>query len=180
MKFKAEETTAVIVDVQERLFPHMQKKEELEKNLLILIKGLHILEVPVLVTQQYTRGLGATIASIREQIRENDPIEKIAFSCCGEPGFIRSLESTKRKCVVLAGIESHVCVLQTSIDLADKGYSVCVIEDCASSRKGNDKRIAMERMREEGVRLSTYESILFELCYEAGTDRFKAMSRLIK
>jgi nicotinamidase-related amidase len=206
MRIILEQTSALLIDVQERLFPHMYEQETLEHNLPILLTGLRILGVPLLVTQQYTKGLGSTIPALQETLgwttssafaaqkraANTDPagtpvptgdapyIEKIAFSCFDEPAFTKAFEALGRKRILLAGIEAHVCVLQTAVDLQQAGYTPVVIENCTSSRRENDKRIAFERLRAEGILVSTYESILFELTREAGTDTFRAISRLVK
>jgi len=204
MRIILEQTSALLIDVQERLFPHMYERETLEHNLPILLKGLRILGVPLLVTQQYTKGLGPTIPSLQETLgwttssaaqkrtASTDPagtpvptgdapyIEKIAYSCFDEPVFIQAFEALGRKRVLLAGIEAHICVLQTAVDLQQAGYTPVVIENCTSSRRENDKRISYERLRAEGILVSTYESILFELTREAGTETFSAISRLVK
>jgi nicotinamidase-related amidase len=199
MRIILEKTTAVLVDVQERLFPHMHERELLLRNLSILLRGLKTLEVPLLVTQQYTKGLGPTIPSIREILgwksehthHDGKPnnsrpgeatlyIEKTAFSCWDEPTFRQALSALSRERVLLAGIESHVCMLQTAIDLKHAGFTPVVVQDCTSSRRENDKHMAVQRLHAEGILVSTYESILFELTREAGTDTFKAISRLVK
>jgi nicotinamidase-related amidase len=198
MRIFPEHTCALLIDVQERLFPHMFERTTLERNLPILLRGLEALEVPLLVTQQYTKGLGSTIPEIRNTLGWNVDgssdggganshgdktrpyIEKIAFSCWGEPAFREALEKLERKQVVLFGIEAHVCVLQTAVDLNDSGYTPVVIEDCTSSRRESDKRTALRRLQHEGIPVSSLESILFELMQEAGTDTFRAISRLVK
>jgi nicotinamidase-related amidase len=206
MRIALEQTSALLIDVQERLFPHMYERETLEHNLAVFLKGLRILRLPLLVTQQYTKGLGTTISSLQEilgwttssaftakkstasEVPTGTPvsagdtpcIEKIAFSCFDEPAFTEAFEALGRKRVVIAGIEAHVCVLQTAIDLQQAGYTPVVIEDCTSSRRENDKRIAYDRLRAEDILVSTCESILFELTREAGTETFKAISRLVK
>lgn len=180
MRFEKDTCVGVVVDVQERLFTSMQHKEQLEKNLIILIKGLGTLGVPLLKTQQYTSGLGPTIDSVDEAMGGLPIIEKLSFSCCEEPSFMEALKEKRRKQVILAGIESHVCVLQTALDLVQGGYVPVVVEDCISSRKDSDRATALLRMQAEGVRLSSYESILLELCREAGSDTFKRILPLIK
>jgi len=107
-------------------------------------------------------------------------IEKTAFSCCDEPEFIRALAETHKQYILIAGIESHVCVLQTVIDMVERGYQPVLVEDCVSSRKANDKTISVRRMRKEGAIVTSYESILFELCRFSGTDEFKSISKLVK
>jgi len=180
MRFERDKCVGVIVDVQERLYTFMQQKEQLEKNLIVLIKGLRVLGVPLIKTQQYTSGLGPTIDSVDDAMGELPIVEKLSFSCCGEPSFMRALEGAGRKHVILAGIESHVCVLQTALDLLQNGYVPVVVEDCISSRKDSDRATARLRMQAEGVRLSSCESILLELCREAGSDLFKKILPLIK
>jgi nicotinamidase-related amidase len=107
-------------------------------------------------------------------------IEKTAFSCCDEPAFTSALAALHKQFVLIAGIESHVCVLQTVIDLLERGYQPVLVEDCVSSRKEGDKDISVHRMLKEGALVTTYESILFELCRFSGTDAFRAISKLVK
>jgi len=180
MRITKDNTAAVIIDIQERLYPHMDNREELERNVGILIKGLHLLKVPLLITEQYSKGLGKTIPAISEGLENFEPIEKISFSCCDESRFQKELNILNKKFVILAGIETHVCVLQTVLDLIDSGFHPVLVEDCVSSRKENDKMIAVERIRSEGAIITTYESILLELCRVAGTETFKRISGLIK
>lgn len=180
MRILREETAAVIIDIQERLFPHIHRHEEIAGSTGILIRGLRILGIPIYLTQQYTKGLGATIGPIRELFGEGDHIEKTAFSCCDEPAFMESLKTTSPVNVLLAGIETHVCVLQTSLDLMDRGFRPVIIHDCVSSRTENDRNIAIERLRAGGAIISSVESILFELCRFSGTDEFRSVSKLVK
>lgn len=179
-RLKRNETAAVVIDVQEKLFPLIHEHEQLAKNMSILIQGMKVMDIPLLVTQQYTKGLGGTVTQIKDAIGEYHHIEKMAFSCCGDEGFMSVLKKLNKKNVILMGIESHVCVLQTALDLIAEGFQPVVIEDCVSSRKPNDKRIAVERMKQSGAIVSTYESILFELTEVSGTDLFKSIVKLIK
>ena len=158
----------------------MYEKENLEHSLKILIRGLKALGISLIVTQQYTKGLGPTIASISEALGADSFVEKISFSCCGEPRFMGALKALGKRRIILAGIESHVCVLQTGIDLMEAGYTAVVVTDCVSSRKPADRMSALERFRLEGAVPATYESVLFELCREAGSDTFKTISSLVK
>jgi nicotinamidase-related amidase len=180
MRILTVRTVAVIIDVQERLYPHIHENEKLEKNLRTLISGLKILEIPLILTEQYPKGLGSTIPSLKEMLQSFPRIEKISFSCCDEPVFMKSLADSGKKCILVAGIESHVCVLQTVIDLLNQNFLPVIIEDCVSSRNLNDKRVALKRMRGEGAIISTTESILFELLRVSGTEQFKAISKLVK
>jgi len=180
MKVIKENTLAVLIDFQERLFPHMQNQDALKQNTVRLIRGLQALQVPLIVTQQYTKGLGETISDFCNTIGDFDPVEKISFSCCGNGDFMDQLEWQNKKFVIIAGIEAHVCVLQTVLDLLSGEYVPVVAADCISSRKAYDKEVAIERMRDEGAIITTYESILFELVEAAGTDVFKAISKIVK
>lgn len=180
MNVTVENSIGVVLDLQSKLFPYIHENEKLLKNASILINGLKKLDVKLVVTQQYTKGLGDTLEPLKEIIGDYKYIEKNSFSCCGEPEFNETLAVAAEKFVIITGIETHVCVLQTAIDLLDQGYIPVIIEDCVSSRNPNDKKIAIERMRQAGAYISTYESILFELLKESGSDTFKAISRLVK
>jgi nicotinamidase-related amidase len=180
MRVQKENTAGLVIDIQERLYPHIYENEAVARNTGILIEGLKVLGLPVLVTQQYTRGLGPTIPGLLESIRGFPLIEKTAFSCCDEPDFIRALDETHKRFILIAGIESHVCVLQTVIDLVERGFQPVLVEDCVSSRKANDKKTSLHRMLHEGAIVTSHESILFELCRFSGTDEFKKISKLVK
>lgn len=180
MRIIKENTAAVVVDIQERLLPHIYQCEQVLRSCLKLIEGLQVLSVPVIVTQQYTKGLGPTDTSVVNKITAFCHIEKNTFSCCGEPAFMDKISELGRKNIIICGIESHVCVLQTCLDLLEAGYMPVIAEDCVSSRKLPDKVIAIERMRQEGARITTLESILFELTQCAGTETFKNISKLVK
>jgi nicotinamidase-related amidase len=180
MRILRGDTVAVVVDVQERLFPHIYQHGQLEHNIRTLIQGLTILDIPIVVTQQYTKGLGETIPSVKELIPDIGVIEKMSFSCCGSDDFLRTLYGLGRDNVLLLGIETHVCVMQTALDLLENGYIPIIAEDCVSSRRANDKHIAIERMRAEDAIITTSESLLFELCMVSGTEEFKKISQLVK
>jgi hypothetical protein len=180
MKIKRNDTIAVIIDVQQRLYPYIHENEILTDKLVRLIKGLKVLGINIIVTEQYSKGLGNTIMPIQEALGTYNHLEKMSFSCCGLNDFTHVLKESGKKNVIIGGIESHVCVLQTVIDLEANGYQPIIIEDCVSSRNQNDKIIAIERMRKEGAIISTYESILFELMDVSGTEEFKAISKIVK
>jgi nicotinamidase-related amidase len=180
MRILKEKAVLLVIDFQERIFPAIHEHEQLAKKVPLLIKGLKILGIPVIVTEQYVKGLGPTIPEIAETIGGIERIEKVSFSCCDEPGFMMELASSGKEYVIIAGIESHVCVLQTVIDLQQNGYHPVVVEDCISSRNPNDKLIAMERMHKEGVIITSCEAILFELLRYSGGETFKAISKLVK
>ena len=180
MRILQEESVAVIVDIQEKLLLHIHEGGSILKNCLKLVEGLQVLSVPIIITQQYTRGLGPTVPVIVQMIPEFKHIEKISFSCYEEVAFKEKIALLGKQNIILCGIESHVCVLQTCIDLLEAGLRPVVVEDCVSSRKPNDKRIAIERMCQEGARITTMESLLFELTRSAGNEIFKKISGILK
>lgn len=176
MRIEAEHTAALVIDYQEKLVPVMAGEEQLLYHSEILLQGLQVLGIPMILTQQYTKGLGMTVKEISEAVGTSEYVEKISFSAC-ECVKEKILD---KKYVIICGIETHICVLQTVIDLKAAGFVPVVVEDCVSSRKENDKKIALKRMRGEGAVITTYESLLFELLKEAGTEKSKKIQRLIK
>jgi len=181
MRVHQNTSAGLIIDIQERLFPHINQNELLEQNTIKLIEGLKILNIPILITEQYTKGLGTTISNIKNSLgNEYNPVEKSEFSCYDCKPFVEVLEIIGKKNIIIAGIESHVCVLQTSLDLMQNGFIPIIIEDCISSRNPNDKKWAIDRIQRTGGVISTYESILFELCRVSGTSQFKQISKLVK
>ncbi len=180
MRITKNNSIGVVIDMQSRLYPYIHEHEQLTKNSAILIEGLKEIGIPLVVTQQYTKGLGETIDPLREVLGAYEHIEKMAFSCCDEPAFNEELAVIAKKFVIITGIETHVCVMQTVVDLIASGYAPVVVEDCVSSRRLNDKHMAIARMRQEGAVITTYESMLFELLRHSGTDEFRAISKLVK
>ncbi len=180
MRILSEETIGLIIDFQERLFPHIAENESIEKKTITLIKGLKYLAVPLIVTQQYTKALGETIPAIAASVGTFAPVEKLAFSCCDEPAFVDKLKKTGKSKLIIAGIEAHICVTQTVIDLVASGFQPIVVVDCVSSRNLQDKKIALSRMKQEGALLTTCEAILFELTRFSRTETFKSISKLVK
>lgn len=180
MRITKENTIGLIIDIQERLVPAMFEKEILIKNCSTLIEGLAALNVPMLVTQQYTKGLGETADEIKAVIPDFAFIEKRDFSCCDEPAVLEKLESLNAKNIIIGGIESHVCVLQTAVDLKAAGYNPVVVMDCVSSRVAQSIELAKERFRYEGILMTSCESILFELTRSSVAPEFKAISMLVK
>jgi len=180
MRITKENTVGLIIDIQERLVPAMCEKEVLLKNCQVLIQGLSELEIPLLVTQQYSKGLGETIPEIKSVISDFSFIEKRNFSCCDELVVIEKLKELDAKNIIICGIESHVCVLQTAVDLKEAGFNPIVVMDCVSSRSKESIETAKERFRFEGILMTSYESILFELARSSASPEFKAISRLVK
>lgn len=179
-KLKKEETAVVVIDVQERLVVAMDEDvySDMLSNTSRLVQGANVLGVPVLATQQYTKGLGGTVGELAKDI--DGHIEKVTFSCCGEESFEASLKEKGVKTVVVAGMETHVCVLQTVLDLLEKGYNVHVAADAVCSRSDFNWEIALGMMEKAGAVITCAESVLFMLLGKAGTPEFKEISKLVK
>jgi len=175
-----ENTVLVVIDIQESLARVMHEKDTLLENLQKTIKGAGILDIPMIVTEQVPEKLGATIPEISPLLDTVSPISKSSFSCCGEDRFMRELNGMKREQILVAGIESHVCVYQTTVDLIRMGYEVHIVTDCISSRTPGNRALGIERMKDEGARPTSTEMALFELLKVAGGDRFRKISRLVK
>jgi len=175
-----ENTVLVVIDIQESLARVMHEKDALLENLQKTIKGAGILDIPMIVTEQVPEKLGATIPEISPLLDTVSPISKSSFSCCGEDRFMRELNGMKREQILIAGIESHVCVYQTTVDLIRMGYEVHIVTDCISSRTAGNRALGIERMKDEGARPTSTEMALFELLKVAGGDRFRKISRLVK
>jgi len=179
-KIRRDRAILVVVDIQEKLLPAMKKGEDIVEKAAILIQGAGMLGVPILVTEQYPKGLGATIKPIGEALGEFVPIEKTSFSIMGEPAFVEALKESGAEDVMICGIESHVCVQQSALDLLEKGYRVYIMEDATGSRNNTDKKFAGRRMVEAGCVGTTVESALFELVGDAKDPCFKNISKLVK
>lgn len=180
MRILKENTIGLVIDIQERLVPVMEENELLVGNCSKLIQGLQVLGLPLLVTQQYTKGLGETVNEIKSVTNDFQYIEKKDFSCYDEAVFAEKLALSGAKNVIVCGIESHVCVLQTAIDLKEAGYTPVVVMDCVSSRSFDNVDLAMERFRYEGIMMTSMESILFELTRSASAPGFREISKLVK
>ena len=172
-------TVVVAIDFQERLFPVMHDKEKLLKNVLKLIKGTQALKIPVILTEQYPKGLGPTLLEIKELLPDVQPIEKTCFSCCDEGNFTSALEATKKKQVLICGIEAHICVSQTALH-GVSDYAVHVVSDAVSSRSPHNQKIALDRMMQAGVTISSTEMAIYELLGRAGTDTFREILKVVK
>lgn len=178
-RLKKENAVLSVIDVQEKLVNVMEYKERLIAEVRRLIKAAALFDIPVVLTEQYPKGLGPTVPGILELLPDNAPIQKMAFSCCGEPGYLDAVAGTGRKQVLLCGIEAHVCVLQTALDLLERGYEVFVPENGVYSQKKHDWKAALHRMRSSGVVSTSVESAIFEMMGVAGTAEFKAMLKVI-
>ncbi len=175
-----DDTILVVVDVQEKLLPVIHRKEETAANIIKLIRGAQVLEIPLILTEQYPKGLGKTVPEIAELIPGIEPLEKTSFSCYRDAGFRSRLDASGRKQVLICGIECHVCIYQTAIDLKAAGYEVQVVADAVSSRTAENRETGLNLMRQMGVVITGTETALFELLKVAEGDKFKAISRIVK
>jgi nicotinamidase-related amidase len=170
----------VVVDIQDRLLPAIFEKERVLQNTLRLVQGVGILQVPIFATEQYRKGLGATVPEVATAIPAFAPLEKLAFSACGAAAFLPALKQKKVSQAILCGIEAHVCVSQTCLDLLDEGFRVFVVADAISSRTPENYQIGLDRMRAAGAVIVSTEMVLFELLEQAGTAEFKQILALVK
>ena len=177
---RKDDTLLVIVDIQTKLLNVMFERERLISSCRKLIEACGLLEIPMVMTEQYPKGMGSTDPQILEVLGDERAIEKLSFSCCGVSDFNQKIGDLGKKQIVVIGIEAHVCILQTVHDLLHKEYLVYVPYDAVTSRKEDDYKNALDRMRQAGAVIGSVESVVFELLEKAGTPIFKEVSRLIK
>lgn len=183
MRLDRNNAILVAIDVQERLMPVIAGCEEVERNIDRLVRGCALLGVPAILTEQYVKGLGPTVEPVRRAFEETSgyqPIEKDCFSAQRCEAFSARVAALGRRQVLVAGVETHVCVHQTVQDLLEAGLAVTVVADAVSSRTERNRELALQRMVADGVKLSSTEMALFELVVVSGTDEFRAISRLVK
>jgi nicotinamidase-related amidase len=178
-----EDTAVVVIDVQEALVSAMEEKiaEKIIRQTNVLIEAAKILDLPTVVTEQYPQGLGQTLPAVREALGDRyRPLEKLSFSIMGEESIAEVVESTGVRHMILCGMETHVCVLQSALDLRRAGFFPHIAVDAVCSRTELDWETGIESMRDAGVGIGTVEQYLFQLLERAGSDRFKAISKLLK
>ncbi|MBI5024554.1 MAG: hydrolase [Candidatus Omnitrophica bacterium] len=178
--FSPEKSVLLIIDVQEKLTPLMQEKDALLKNIQILIQAAQGLDIPILWSEHVPEKIGATVESIRRLMPTRKPIVKKNFGCCGEPNFTKALASLFRKQIIVAGIETHVCVYQTVAQLLGSSYKVQVVSDAVSSRASSNKGVGLERIRSCGGVITSTETILFELLQTAEHSQFRNILDLVR
>ena len=172
-----EESVLLLIDVQEKLLPAVADGKALLDNVLRLVKFARIIGLPVVVTEQMK--LGDTVPEVRAEIPDMSPIRKLTFDCFGTPEFTSRIRDMNRPNLILAGVEAHICVVQTAVS-ALRHYNVHTVVDAVSSRSPHNKAIALERMAQAGATLTSTETVIYELLGEAGTDEFKAVLPLVK
>lgn len=182
MLISKSDSCLLIIDVQERLAPAANEPRRVIDGCARLLKGADVLGVPVIITEQYPKGLGASIFDIRDAAPENAfYFPKTNLSAVGQEGFAQHFDALNKKQVVIAGVEEHICVLQTAVELKERGCDVFVVTDASGSRTAENERAAQERFKQEGIALVTVEMVLFEWLRKAGTPEFKDIqNRLIK
>jgi len=184
----ADNTTLVLIDVQEKLTSVMHNREDMINNLVKMVKGMQLLDIPIIWLEQNPTKMGRTIPELCELLQAQTPIEKMCFSCCGSNEFMEDLDTSRRKHILIAGIETHVCVYQTAIDLIRAGYAIEVVTDATSSRNPDNKKVALTKINACGMPTSgtghgnttTTEIALFELIRTAEHPNFRDMLRIVK
>ncbi|WP_417685975.1 hydrolase [Pseudidiomarina gelatinasegens] len=177
MLMQADQSVLVIVDAQEKLAPVIHQRDQLIVRMRWLGEIANELDVPVLVTEQYPKGLGLSVDALSGVIENAQVIEKMHFSAMQEPNFTSALSEQNRSQVILMGMETHVCILQTALDLIADDYQVFVVEDAVGSRRDSDKQTALNRLRQEGVVIISSEMAAYEWLHRSGTDQFRHITK---
>jgi len=179
---RRENTLLVVVDMQEPFLRGIHGRERLVANVRLLIEAAAVMQVPVIPTVQYAERMGRVVPEVTQAFHDTPcvPVDKMCFSCMGVEGFLDGLASFGRRQILLCGVETHICVSQTALDLASQGYQVHVAADAASSRSLEKHKLGMERMRDSAVLPCAAEAAVYELLREAGTPEFKAILTLVK
>ncbi|MBC8524555.1 MAG: hydrolase [Chlorobium sp.] len=175
-----QDTVLLIIDVQGKLAEMVFESEAVQKNISKLIRACRILDVPLLYTEQYPKGLGHTVSVLEELLVNEKPLEKITFSCCGEESFMEKLRGLNKNNVLVTGMETHVCVYQTANELIEYGYNVHLITDAVSSRTKDNRDLGIRCIEKAGAMLKSTEMVIFELLRIAQGEEFKAISKIIK
>lgn len=172
----------VVVDVQERLFNAMdaERRDDMVANVKTLVSAARRLDVPVLVTEQYPKGLGRTLPELRSLLGDTPPFEKTAFSCCGADGFMDRIRALGADHVILTGIEAHVCVLLTALDLLTRGLRVSIVADAVCSRRPANLEIGLGQARQASAVVTATETVVFQLLGGADSDAFRELSKLLR
>jgi len=175
-----DKTVLVVIDMQGKLAQSMHRRELLFENVQKIIKGAQVLGIPMLITEQNPKGLGPTIPEIADLVPGVRRIPKLSFSCCGDESFSKELSGLQRRQVLLSGIEAHVCLYQTTVDLVASGYEVHILADAVSSRTAENKAIGLQKMNDAGASITSVETALFELLRVAEGPAFKQIISILK
>jgi len=177
MLIHPDKSLLLVIDIQEKLVPAIYQKEQLVDNCKWLLEIANVIGVPVMASEQYPQGLGHTVPAINDQIDPEMVLEKLHFSCMSEPECNRRINEHRPDQVILIGMEAHVCVLQTAMQLKQQAREVFVVADCVSSRSAEDKSLALDRLRANGIHIVSREMVAFEWMQKSGTDQFKKISK---
>jgi len=179
--FLNKDTSALlIIDIQDRLAAVMKHKEAIVNNCLHLIELSKMFNIPIVLTEQYPKGLGQTVEELRNALPAYRPVEKLTFSCCDEPSFFSEIKRLNKKSLILTGMETHICILQTCIGLLQNGFNVHLVKDAVCSRTKENWKTACDFMRDAGAVITCTETVLFQLLKIAGTEEFKMIAKRIK
>ena len=177
MLLKKSDSIALLIDVQEKLVPAVLNKDSFIDRCEWLLKLATRMNVPVLASEQYPKGLGSTVQKLNAYFDKEDCIEKLHFSCMQEPNYVHRLREYNKNQLVLFGIEAHVCVLQTALEMKNAGFEVYVVVDAVTSRNESDLKYGLKRMKQEGICLVTAEMVFFEWLRQSGGPDFKMLSK---
>jgi nicotinamidase-related amidase len=180
VRLERDRSVLVVVDVQEAFRPAVLDFDRVAANVAALVRGARVLDIPVLVSEQYPKGLGRTVPEVSRHLDGIEPVEKLCFSAAGDADFAKRLNESGRDQVLLCGIESHVCVNQTADDLLATGKAVHVARDAVSSRTTENRELGLHKMERAGAVITSVETALFELLRAAGTPEFKEIQKLVK
>jgi len=178
VKVSRSDCVLLVIDVQDRIINTIAEHEATVENIKALIRAARVLNVPFLATQQ--ENLGKIVPELKDLISNSPEFRKLSFSCCGDSAFVRKLREVHKKTIIACGIETHICVLQTVLDLLERGYHVLLVRDGTSSHALIDAETAIERMRGAGAMIETTEAVVYELTERAGTEQFRKILEIVK
>lgn len=177
---RKEKTALVVIDVQEKIFQPIYRKQFILENIKKLVKFCQIMSIPIVLTEQYPKGLGQTVPEIRGTLDKYEPISKTAFSCFGSDEFNKRIGLLSVSTLIITGIETHVCVSQTALDGQEEKFDVVVISDAVSSRTEENWKVGLEKLRTSDITISSTEMIMYEILEKAGTPEFKKVASLLR
>ena len=180
MRLSTETSLLIVIDVQEKIFATMYEQKRVKDNIIRMVEGAKTLKIPIIWTEQYSKGLGPTIPELRAALGGHTCYEKITFSCADDNQILKAVEKVSPRDILLCGIEAHVCVYQTAADLIDRGNRVHLVSDAVMSRHKSNHEIALQRMEQIGVNITSVEMALFEFQGAAKGETFKPIAALIK
>lgn len=175
-----EKTGLVIIDVQEKFMPTISQKERILENINKLLQLSRLFDLPIILTEQNPKGIGHTIPEIRQSLPVYDPILKYHFNGCDVDAFNERIDSKDLETIIIVGVETHICIFQTTVSLLDKGYQVQVPQDAVGSRTEEDRHVGLGLMKEAGAVITSTETIIFQVLKRAGTDAFREMLKVVK